>query len=321
MPGIDDYAKSLQQDNGQRFDQAKTNLSSMKNLYPAIVVNEEDPTEQGRLVARIVALDEKGEITGGRDRNISNEKLQYAIPLMPGFIHMRPIHGEMVILLMENPSDITAPRYWIGPVITSQLKFNFQSYRDAIRVFDKSSFNPNQTLLSRSEPSLVLPERSDVALQGRDDTHVILRPKEIFIAAGLFSPGTIKANIEHPSYLRLKQIVNTGDNAEISRYSAGELTSTVVNIYSPRGKFREKSLEKFEINDDLKELGELASRLHPLVFGDELIKLLDLMIRILLTHVHTPQAPLAPNSNSKKLLNYTVEGELQKLISKHIRVN
>jgi len=45
MPGIDDYAKSLQQDNGQRFDQAKTNLSSMKNLYPAIVVNEEDPTE------------------------------------------------------------------------------------------------------------------------------------------------------------------------------------------------------------------------------------------------------------------------------------
>lgn len=321
MPGIDDYAKSLQQDSGQRLDQTKVNLSSMKNLYPAIVVDENDPTEQGRLVARIVSLDEKGGKRGGRDRNIPDEKLQYAIPLMPGFVHMRPLPGEMVVLLMENPSDITAPRFWIGPVITSQLRFNYQTFGDAIRVYDKSDFNPNQQILSRSEPSLGLPKRGDVALQGRDDTHVILRPKEIFIAAGLFQPGEIKANLEHPSFLKMKQIVNTNEDAKIKRYSTGEITSTVVNLYSPRGKFRESSLEQFEDNEDLKELGALANKLHPAVFGDELVKLLDLMIRIILTHVHTPQAPLAPNSNSKKLSKYTIEGELQQIISKHIRIN
>jgi hypothetical protein len=321
MPGIDDYAKSLRQDSGQRLEHTKTNLSAMKNLYPAIVVDEADPTEQGRLVARIVSLDEVGEVNGGRDRNISDGKLQFAVPLMPGFIHMRPLPGEMVFLLMENPSDITAPRYWIGPVLTSQLKLRYQTYRDALRVFDKTSFNLNQQLLSRSEPSLGLPERSDVALQGRDDTHIILRPKEIFIAAGLFRPDTLKANLEHPSFLRMKQIVNTDEKAELKRYSMAEMTSTVVNIYSPRGKFRENSLEQFEDNKELKELGELANKLHPTVFGDELVKLLDLMIRIILTHVHTPQAPLAPNPNSKQLSNYTVTGELQRLLSKHVRVN
>ena len=321
MPGIDDYAKSLREEQGQRLDQNKTNLSAMKNLYPAIVVKEEDPTEQGRLVARIISLDESGKVNGGRDRNIKDGQLQYAVPLMPGFIHMRPLPGEMVFLLMENPSEITAPRYWIGPVLTSQLRLEYQTYRDALKIFDKTDFNPNQKLLSRSEPSLGLPERNDVAFQGRDDAHIILRPKEIFMAAGLFRPDTLKANIEHPSYLRMKQIVNTDEESEIKRYSMAELTSTVVNIYSPRGKFREQSLEQFEDNDDLKDLGELAKQLHPAVFGDELVKLLDLMIRVILTHIHTPQAPLASNPNSKQLSNYTVNGELQKLISKHVRVN
>lgn len=320
MPGINEYADSLQRASGQKFDSSKNNIGSMKNAYPAIVVDADDPTEQGRIKARIVSLSESGEIIGGRDRNVPDISLQWAVPLKTGFLWSMPKLGEMVILLMENPSEITAPRYWIGPIITSQLKLNFQGYREASKVYARTDFNPNKLLLSRSEPSIELPNKNDVALQGRDDTHVILKPREILIATGFYRQGELKANTESPSHLRLKQI-NNSDEAEIKSYSQANLQSTVVNIFSPRGKYREEELAKFEINQDLKDLGDLANRLHPAVFGDELVKLLDLIIKILLNHIHTPQNPLVTNPDSRQLSSYTVDGELQKLLSKHIRIN
>lgn len=322
MPGIEDYVNSLRQNQGQRGEKTPTNIGALKNIYPAIVVREDDPLEQGRIVARIVSVDSEGKIAGGRDRNIPDSALPWSVPMQTGFIHARPLPGEMVILFMENPSDITAPRYWMGPVITSQLKFRFQGFKEAIKVFSRTDFNPNQKLKARLEPSLRLPERIDVALQGRDDTHVILKPKEVFIAAGMFEPDTIKANLTTPAKFSMRQVVNDQDtNPRLPRYSTTDLLSTVINIYSNRGKFRAENLKQFEVNEDLKDLGALADSLHPAVFGDELVKVLDLIIRILLTHIHTPQSPLAPTPDSAALSRYTTNGELQNIISNHVRIN
>ena len=88
-----------------------------------------------------------------------------------------------------------------------------------------------------------------------------------------------------------------------------------------KSKFRDQNLAKFEINENLKSLGNLADSLHPAVFGDELIKLLDLIIRVLLTHIHTSQNPLLPTPDSETLLGYTVSGELQNIISNTVRIN
>lgn len=321
MPGIDDYVNSLRQDSGQRQEQQLTNSGKFKNLYPAIVVQEKDVLEQGRIVARIVNLDNNGNVVPGRDKNIPDNRLPFAVPLSPGFLHYRPLPGEMVILLIENPSDITSPRYWVGPIITSPLKLSFQSFRESAQVFDKTDFNQNQKLKARLEPSLNLPGRADVALQGRDDARVILRPREIYMAAGIFRKDELKANTETPCTLRMRQIENQGEDVDLKNISSTELTSTVINLFSPRGKFREEQLSQFENNEDLKDLGELANQLHPAVFGDELVKLLDLIIRVLLNHIHTPQKPLATTADSKTLSRYNVDGELQKIISNHIRLN
>jgi hypothetical protein len=80
-------------------------------------------------------------------------------------------------------------------------------------------------------------------------------------------------------------------------------------------------MSKFETNEDLKSFGEFANTLHPLVFGDELVKLLDLIIRTILTHIHTPQNPMLAIPESDSLKEYTVEGALQNILSKNIRIN
>jgi len=241
----------------------------------------------------------------------------------------------MVYILLENPSDNSAPRYYMGAQINSPFKLKFQTYAEANRVFKNTDFNLNQNKDANLEAAITIPRIGDIALQGRTDADLILRPREAFLVAGKFVKGTLNINKETPSNFQLIQLENTKKSNKlklpfgvsisqdelIPSYSQANLTSTNINLYSIRGKFRDKSLSDFEINEDLKSFGEMADTLHPAVFGDELIKLLDLIVRVMLTHIHTPQLPLVSTPDSAELAAYTVQGNLQKIISNHIRIN
>jgi hypothetical protein len=323
MAGIDEFARSLAQEMGQNKS-AQIGGQLPKNFYPAIVVKTDDPLEQNRLIARIVIFDEKGNAKGGRDKDVPDDKLPFAVPLIPSFLYMMPREGEMVILMLENPEISTSRRYWIGPIISSKLKFNFQSFREANNIFDYTKFGLNQNINSRPSPSRSWPEKSDVALMGREDSMILLKPREVYLNSGTFKKGTFKANVEHPSFLQLRQFDIKSENESNTNpieYSQANLVSTNINLSSPRGKFRKKELQQFEINNDLQNFGDYAATLHPSVFGDELVKLLDLMIQFLRTHIHTPQNPPVSEPLLKQLEEYTVGGKLQNLLSNHVRIN
>ena len=320
---MDEFAKSLMGDMGQDKTR-REGVQTGRNTYPAIVVSNNDPLEQNRIVARIVSIDASGKVTGGRDRDTPDSQLPLAVPLVPSFLHATPSEGEMVILILENPEINTSPRYWVGPIINSKLKLKYQSYREAISIFDYTKFGSNEIIGNKPSPSRIWPDKSDIAVMGRDDSMVLLRPREAFLNAGSFKKNTLEPNVEHPSYLQLVQVdvkTPTQFNPDPLAYSQANLLATNVNIYSTRGKFRKAGLHKFEVNSDLKNFGELALSLHPLVFGDELVKLLDLIIQFLRTHIHTPQNSPVPDALLKRLEEYSVEGKLQDILSNHIRIN
>jgi len=318
MAGINDLAGSLLQSSGQGNFYSDGN-KSIRGIYPAIVVSTDDPLSQNRIKARIVSLDNNGQIVGGKDRDVPNENLVYCIPLLPEFFHVRPLVDEMVFIILENPSDNSAPRYWIGPIISSQIKLKYQSYQEAIKIFDVSSFNVNLALNNNFKADAVLPQQSDVAVQGRDDADLILKQREACMSAGKFVPNTVDINTVSPSNIQLKQFDNQSGN--LKTFSQANIQSTNINLYSPIGKYRSKDMEKFETNEFLKSFGDLANTLHPAVFGDELIKLLDIIIRVLLTHIHTSQNPLLPTPDSQTLQSYSVEGNLQNIVSNVVRIN
>lgn len=323
MSGIDDFAKSILRDRGQEVTQGK-GVQVKRNTYPAIVVRSDDPLEQNRLVARIVSIDERGEVFGGRDKDTPDDKLPFAIPLIPSFFNVTPLEGEMVILLLENPEINTSPRYWVGPIINSKQKLKYQSYREAIKILDYTRFGGNENINSKPSPSRTWPEKSDVALMGREDSMLLLKPREAYLNSGTFKKGTFDANIEHPSYLQLRQFdvkPSSQFNSNPIEYSQANLVSTSINLYSPRGKFRKEDVQRFEVNKDLQNFGDIAITLHPTVFGDELVKLLDIMIQFMRTHIHAPQTPPVPDFLLKKLEEYTIEGKLQDLLSNHVRSN
>jgi len=325
MSGIDKLAKATLQNQGLGGSIASEGNQSARNIYPAIVVSSEDPLGMKRIIARIISLDENDQENGGRDRDTLDEQLPFCVPLMQNHFHIVPLAGEMVYVLLENPSDNSAPRYYMGPQINSQYKLKFQSYAEANRVFKYTDFNLNQNTSGNIQASTIVPRAGDIAVQGRTDADLILRPREVFLVAGKFNKGTLDVNTETPSNFQLIQKENPEENDDgeelIPKYSQSNLVSTNVNIFSPRGNFRDVGIANFEIDEDLKSFGETANALHPSVYGDELIKLLDLMIKVILNHIHTPHKPLVSIPESDDLTSYTVEGDLQRIISNHIRIN
>jgi hypothetical protein len=295
---------------------------SVRNAYPAIVVSIDDPAEQNRVVARIINLDEKGEIKEGRDREVPDNQLPFCIPMVPEYLHVRPLVGEMVLVILENPSDNSAPRYWMGPVITSKLKLKFQAYEDSDSIFDYTEFFSNRKLNNTGAASLAIPKQADIALQGRDDADIILRPREVYISAGKFIENSFELNVDSPCNIQMIQFDQV-ESDDVESFSQQNLQANNINLYSPFGKFRdaERGKEVESTNKELEYLGELANSLHPAVFGDELIVLLDLMVKVMLNHIHTPQVKLVETDDSNALAEYSLEGRLQDMISKFIRIN
>jgi len=230
MPGIDSISKSSLQKNG--VGDYSANIGSDRAIYPAIVVpyGTNDNSEQNRIRARIVEVDENGKIKGktdstpkaadgienynnysGKDRGINDENLVLCIPLLPEFFHVRPQVGEMVFVILENPKDTAGARYWIGPIISSKLKLESQLYEDAVKIFNKTDFISNTKTSSSIELTNLLPSESDVALQGRNDADLMLKNRELLLVSGKFNnrkSGNLTINTDSPSFLRLKQFDN-----------------------------------------------------------------------------------------------------------------
>lgn len=332
------FGESLLSMGGQDNFRGEGNKSS-RLIYPAIVRNIDDFAAQNRIKVEIVALDENGRTVPGKDKDTPIDKLPICIPLIPEFLHVRPQVGECVWVIAENPSDLSSPRFWIGPVITAQPKLQFQSYEDSISIFDINTFaqpnvTNNPTLQKSLKASSVFPQQTEISVQGRDDADITFSPREINIRVGKFKKNTLDINSEAPCRIQFKMFdtppITTGIRAidaiaaaQFKPFSQANWTSTNINIFSPEGKFRkiESNDPEFTNNPRLKDYGEIAQTLHPSVFGDELIKLLRLILAYLVNHIHTPQKPPLTNPTSKELEPYLSGNKLSELVSNVVRIN
>jgi len=315
--------------------------SSLRIIYAAVVRSTDDYAGFNRLKAEIVTLDENGAIKPGKDRDTPTDKLPICIPLLSEFSHIRPQVGEMVLVISENPLDLTSTRYWLGPVISQQTKLPYQSYTDASEIFNINNFSQkntasNPTTNNLNKAAFYYPQPSDIALQGRQDADITFSPRSVLIRAGRFKKGTTDLNTNTPCQIEIKQVETENVNPNSIRifdrlalsestfvpYSQINFQSTNINIYSPEGKFKKPNLgTDVELSTRLKDFGSLADSLHPTVFGDELIILLRLILRFLITHVHTPQSPAVPNNLTLQLEPYLTGTKLQDLISNVVRIN
>lgn len=177
--------------------------STNTNVIPIIrigeVISADDSTQSGRIKVRMVGI----------DRNESNETLIDCIPLLPKYLTILPKKGECVIVfqyeynLSSPTSSFNTKRFWIGPLISQPTKLDFEEVNSAKNILpDGVEKLPN---IKGTVDIGVNGDDEDITLQGRYNTDIIQKDREVWLRVGKYIDGKPnKFNNKNLGYIQLK---------------------------------------------------------------------------------------------------------------------
>jgi len=327
--GVNDLANNLNMTIAGQSSFSSNATQSSKILYLALVKDVSDFANMGRIRAEIIDFDnDTGDIRPGKDKN--DVEYKFAFPLIPNFLNIMPRVGEMVYIFLENPSDQSSNRFYIGPIRSVGLPVSqFESASSANDLFNKKSYFGNSNYLLPSNDSAII-NKDDIYIKSKNDSDLILKSREVLIRAGSLEPNVFLDNLQTPCYIQLVQR-NEGNT---SAFSQANIVGSNINLISSDSRTRRKrtieengnlidsSNVEVTTNPRLNEYGELAKELHPLVLGDELVKVLKILIRFCLNHKHTPQeTPYAPTEEIGILNDFLADENIEFILSKSVRTS
>lgn len=289
-------------------------------FYYGKVVSNQDELGANRIKVRILGVD---------DASSLNE-LPYAFPMIQKQLHVVPKINETVLVFIPDVKNPNIDRMYIGPLISQpQFLYRDSEVFSAKSTLDSGIKEPQSSPFTIPENKGVYPSIEDVALQGRDNSDIILKEKEVLIRAGQFdsniSRGEIpKFNKVNPSYIQIKHdvVLKTATNNTNSEVGG------IINIVSNKINLltHKNGSPRFVLNNQSdtitdSEIQKIVKEAHPLVFGDDLIEFLQVFIEAFINHVHAypglkPQDVSGAN-DIDKLLQY----DLQSFLSKNIKIN
>lgn len=174
-----------------------TNTGTVPIIKVAEVTDITDITKSGRIRVRIVGIDDKE----------SDQSLIECTPLLPKYLLTLPKVGECV-LIFQYEYQLTSPtasfkskRFWIGPLISQPNKLDGEIYSDALSILP-DGYN------KLKDPNIeegVYGNNEDVILQGRYNTDIIQKDRQIWLRSGKFVDGNpTKFNSRDIGYIQLK---------------------------------------------------------------------------------------------------------------------
>ena len=177
------------------------NDSTNTNVIPIIRIGEVtsiiDSSKSGRIQVRITGVDDKE----------SDRTLIKCVPLLPKYLVTLPKVGESVFVFQyENnssspTSSFKTKRFWIGPLITQPTKLEGEFYNSSLSILPDG-------YTKLKDPNLEIGaygEDEDIVLQGRYNTDIIQKDRQIWLRVGKYVEGTPnKFNKENLRYIQLK---------------------------------------------------------------------------------------------------------------------
>lgn len=284
-----------------------------------IVKNTIDPTNAGRIQVRVPYDDLKK----------SDEELEWAFPLLPKMLHVRPKIGETVMIINRDFDNERSGRYYLGPVI-SQPQFMYEELNEnsALRVLQGTRVGADKNPETDPIVKGTIPDNEDVAILGRKDSDIILKDDDIRIRCGVkktdaFDKTKFAFNSVHPAFIKMKHM---RDYDERNLFYDGPRYESVINVVADKiNLIGTDARDKFNANDpdeliNDEEVSRFITEAHQLPFGDKLIEFLRIFITAFQSHTHpwvgrgqTPCKDITYNA----LANYNLES----MLSTTIRIN
>jgi hypothetical protein len=178
------------------YDDSRNN-----NVIPIIKVGEvtsiADTTKSGRIKVRIVGVD---------DLETENSLID-CVPLLPKYLVTLPQPGESVFVF-QYESSLSTPtsqfknkRFWIGPLITQPTKLEGESYTESLSILPDGYGKLKDPKIETGAYG----NDEDITLQGRFNTDIIQKDRQIWLRAGKFIEGeNNKFNDKDLGYIQIK---------------------------------------------------------------------------------------------------------------------
>lgn len=250
----------------------------------------------------------------------------WVFPLLPKHININPKLHETVLVIMQDTDKTRGNRYFIGPLINQQYFLNFADKNNAGSLIESEMGRWRQQPHFKLNPvnEGTVPDREDIALQGRENADLILKPHELQLRCGFklnpndpIPQNRLAFNKIDPAFIQMKY-----DNF---RDEFDKPYSSVVNIVADRiNLLSHDSPEAFNLAEgkgyliDAEKQLKICNAAHPLAYGDKLIEFLKLFISLFRNHTH-PWAQDKPKFNAVD--ESTLSTELDQFLSKSIKIN
>lgn len=278
------------------------------------VISIADDTDADRIKVRL----------SPEDNSKSIDEIDYAFPLLPKMLHIKPKVGEAVLIVLAVSNDGNSQRYYIGPVISQDHKMNYDPYfqgadsflRGAFKKFDVAPrMNPEQ--------NGTLPKDEDIVIRGRKNAEIQISGDDVRIKAGVKvvnenNKYQMSFNTKNPSYAKFKYHTTPleGNNMSTATIVGDKillLSNTSPNYYNLTD--REDLISDEEINKVLQSA-------YKLPYGEKLVEFLKIFIDAFIKHTHPyPMIPPNPSYTTELLAQKAELLDRGELLTDTIRIN
>lgn len=286
-------------------------------LFDGEVVSIDDPYSTGQIKVRL-----------NIDGDVSDAQLPIALPLLPKYLNIFPKVGERVsvivtYLTLGNQSSNSSTRFWIGPWVSQPQKLNGEDYINSFSDRPDGYITLKPGLEKVPTSPGVYPTKDYIAIQGRNNTDINLKDREVLLRAGKFVPDRPNVfNNTDPGYIQIRYLTKEDNNVTDDSNTIGSNINVVgnyINLLSQKGeissKFSLNNRDSMITNDDQSFINKNT---HPIPFGDILLEFLKLVKNYAATHVHPYHAmPSDPDESVTKLLNF----DLNSILNNNVRTN
>ena len=278
------------------------------------VISISDDTDADRIKVRL----------SPEDNNKSDTELDFAFPILPKMLHIKPKVGEAVLVLLATMNDGNSQRYYIGPVISQDHKLNFDPYfcgadsflRGAYKKFDVAPrMNPDQ--------QGILPKDDDIVIRGRKNADIQITDNDVIIKSGVkvvneSNNYEMSFNTKNPSYIKTRY--HTEPLIDGSKSTSTIVGDKIVLLSNTSSNYFNLTDRNDLITD--KELNNVIDSAYKLPYGEKLVEFLKTFVKAFNNHTHNyPMLPPNPfhleelNAKSTEMLDN------EKILSNTVRIN
>lgn len=276
----------------------------------------------------------RAEIASDGAKNLAD--IPWAFPLMPKVFQSVPKEGEGVLIFLQNTSTKTSQRFYIGPIISQPQYHKLCKRADGTSLFKGAERDPLEKMSNEPDTDGSFPNYNDIAVVGRGSEDIILKyndvtkESEIDLRAGIRGEliGNTKPNLVgnvifhgvDPAYIQLKYKAAIASDYGQAANSLINLVANRINIMSNLDNSISHNLRDKDTLVKEDAIDDIMSKLHKVPKGDLLIKFLELLRTVLLTHVHSWPGNVQCGDTANKTGELS-EFPINDILSEYVRIS